>query len=134
MKFLGRSGVTAAVAVAASMALLAPAQAAAPVLIKSCTVAKPRPMSHMAGGTTISYVIYGHKTASMVVFAVGYRNASGHYLRRVQDVGTFSPGVTITHTLALYNDVTYAGAQTTSCVPVEVKWAGGTMWVAPSSH
>jgi hypothetical protein len=57
-----------------------------------------------------------------------------HYLRRVTDVGSFAPGVTITHRLSLYNDVTYAGSQTTTCVPVEVKWAGGTLWIAPSSH
>jgi hypothetical protein len=57
-----------------------------------------------------------------------------HYLRRVSDVGSFAPGVTITHRLPLYNDVTYAGAQTTTCLPVEVKWAGGTLWIAPSSH
>jgi hypothetical protein len=134
MKSFGRLIAATAIGLSAATASIAPAQAAAPVLIKSCTIAKPKPMSHMAGGTTISYVILGRKTASMVIFAVGYRNASGHYLRRVQDAGTFSPGVTITHTLSLYNDVTYSGAQTTSCFPVEVKWAGGQVWIAPSSH
>ena len=122
------------VTVAAAMASIAPAQAAAPILVKSCTVAKPKPLSHMAGGTTIVYVNLGKKTAASVTFLVGYRNASSHYLRRVTDVGSFSPGATIDHTLSLYNDVTYSGAQTTQCVPVEVKWAGGTVWIAPSSH
>ena len=122
------------VTVAAATASIAPAQAAAPILVKSCTVAKPKPLSHMAGGTTIVYVNLGKKTAASVTFLVGYRNASSHYLRRVTDVGSFSPGATIDHTLSLYNDVTYSGAQTTQCVPVEVKWAGGTVWIAPSSH
>lgn len=120
------------VTVAAATASILPAQAAAPILIKSCTVAKPKPLSHMAGGTTIKYVNLGTRTAASVTFLVGYRNASQHYLRRVTDVGEFAPGATIDHTLALYNDVTYAGAQTSQCVPTEVKWAGGTVWIAPS--
>jgi hypothetical protein len=134
MKPFGRLAAAALVSIGAATASIAPAQAAAPVLIKSCTVVKPKPMSHMANGTNIVYVLYGHKTASAVTFAVGYRNASMHYLRRVTDVGTFSPGATINHTLSLYNDVTYAGSQTSTCIPVEVKWAGGTVWIAPSSH
>jgi hypothetical protein len=134
MKFFGRLIAVALLGAAATMASIVPAQAAAPIIIKSCTVAKPKPLSHMAGGTNIVYVILGHKTAASITFAVGYRNASMHYLRRVTDVGSFAPGATINHTLPLYNDVTYAGAQTSSCVPIEVKWAGGTLWIAPSSH
>ncbi|MBV9718816.1 MAG: hypothetical protein JOZ77_05825 [Candidatus Eremiobacteraeota bacterium] len=124
----------AVIGISAALASMGPARAAAPILIKSCTIAKPKPMSHMAGGTNIVYVVLGRRTAASITFAVGYRNASSHYLRRVTDVGTFSPGATISHKLTLYNDVTYAGAQTTMCAPVEVKWAGGTMWMAPSSH
>lgn len=134
MKSFGRLIAVTLVAVAAVMASIGPVRAAAPILVKSCTVAKPKPMSHMANGTDITYVNLGHKTAASITFAVGYRNASMHYLRRVTDVGSFAPGATITHRLSLYNDVTYAGAQTSMCVPVEVKWAGGTLWVAPSSH
>lgn len=134
MKSFGRLIVVAFVGVAAATASMGPAQAAAPILIKSCTVAKPKPMSHMANGTTIVYVNLGRKTAASITFAVGYRNASSHYLRRVTDVGSFAPGVTINHTLSLYNDVTYSGAQTTMCAPIEVKWAGGAVWIAPSSH
>jgi hypothetical protein len=132
MKSFGRLTLAAVVGIVAAAALLAPAQAAAPILIKSCTVVKPKPLSHMAGGTNIVYVNLGNKTAASITFLVGYRNASQHYLRRVQDVGSFSPGATINHTLSLYNDVTYAGAQTTQCAPVQVKWAGGTVWLAPS--
>jgi hypothetical protein len=134
MTTFGRLMAGALVSVAAAMASIAPAQAAAPILIKSCTVAKPKPLSHMAGGTHIVYVNLGKKTAASVTFAVGYRNASSHYLRRVTDEGSFAPGATIDHTLSLYNDVTYAGSQTSTCIPVEVKWAGGTVWIAPSSH
>ncbi len=134
MNSFGRLFAAALVGVAAATASIAPAQAAAPILIKSCTVAKPKPMSHMAGGTTIVYVNLGHRTASSITFLVGYRNASMNYLRRVTDVGSFAPGATIDHTLPLYNDVTYAGAHTASCVPIEVKWAGGTVWMAPSTH
>ncbi len=134
MKCFGRLIAVTLVAVAAATASIGPAQAAAPILIKSCTVAKPKPMSHMAGGTTIVYVNLGHRTAASITFLVGYRNSSMNYLRRVTDVGSFAPGATIDHTLPLYNDVTYAGAHTSSCVPIEVKWAGGTVWIAPSSH
>ena len=134
MKSFGRLIAVTLVGVAAVTASIGPAQAAAPILIKSCTVAKPKPLSHMAGGTDITYVNLGHRTAASITFLVGYRNAQSHYLRRVSDVGSFAPGATITHRLSLYNDVTYAGAQTSQCVPIEVKWAGGTVWIAPSSH
>jgi hypothetical protein len=133
VKLLGRLIATSLVAVAAAMGSISAAQAAStPILIKSCVVAKPRPLSHMAGGTTITYVNLGHRTASAVIFAVGYRNAAHNFIRRVTDEGSFAPGATITHTLSLYNDVTYAGSATTLCVPVEVKYAGGTVWMAPS--
>ncbi|HEY6449561.1 MAG TPA: hypothetical protein VIX60_02660 [Candidatus Cybelea sp.] len=134
MKSFGRLIAVTLAAVAAATASIGPARAAAPILVKSCTIAKPKPLSHMAGGTDITYVNLGHRTASSITFVVGYRNASSHYLRRVTDVGSFAPGATIMHRLSLYNDVTYAGAQTSTCAPIEVKWAGGTLWVAPSSH
>jgi hypothetical protein len=132
MKSIGRLIAVTLVGVAAATASIGPAQAAAPILIKSCTIAKPKPLSHMAGGTDITYVNLGKRTAASITFLVGYRNAQSHYLRRVTDVGEFAPGATITHRLTLYNDVTYAGAQTSQCFPVEVKWAGGTVWIAPS--
>ncbi|MGA7355063.1 MAG: hypothetical protein WA431_09130 [Candidatus Cybelea sp.] len=132
MKSFGRLIAVTLVGVAAATASIGPAQAAAPILIKSCTVAKPKPLSHMAGGTDITYVNLGKRTAASITFLVGYRNAQSHFLRRTIDVGEFAPGATITHRLSLYNDVTYAGAQTTQCVPIEVKWAGGTVWIAPS--
>lgn len=131
MRLFGRLTVVATVAIVAITASL-PAQAAAPILIKSCTIAKPKPLSHLANGTDITWVNLGSKTASSVTFLVGYRNASQHFVRRVSDVGSFAPGATISHRLSLYNDVTYAGAQTSSCVPTQVKWAGGTVWIAPS--
>jgi hypothetical protein len=134
MKSLGRFVAAALVGIAAATITMGSAQAAAPILVKSCTIAKPKQFSHVAGGTSITWVNLGKKTASSVTFLVGYRNAQQNYLRRVSDVGSFAPGATISHTLQLYNDVTYAGAQTSSCVPIEVKWAGGTVWMAPSSH
>jgi hypothetical protein len=133
MKSLGRISVAALIGLGAVTATVGPALAAStPVVIKSCTIVKPKPFSHNANGTKIVYVILGHRTASSITFAVGYRNATMHYLRRVTDAGSFSPGVTIDHTLPLYNDVTYAGAPTSSCLPIEVKWAGGTIWMAPT--
>src|SRR5271156_5768074 len=104
MKSLTRISVAALVGLAAVAAAVGPAQAAStPVVIKSCTVVKPKPLSHNANGTNIVYVILGHRTASSITFAVGYRNATMHYLRRVTDAGSFAPGVTIDHTLPLYN-------------------------------
>ena len=132
MKSFGRLIAVTLVAVAAAIASIGPARAAAPILIKSCTIVKPKPLSHMAGGTEITYVNLGHRTASSITFLVGYRNAQSHYLRRVTDVGSFAPGATIMHKLSLYNDVTYSGSQTSTCAPIEVKWAGGTVWIAPS--
>lgn len=119
------------IAAIASTGIAQAAAAATPIYIKSCVVLKPRPLSTKAGGTHITYVIGGNKTASSVTFAVGYRNSASHFLRRVTDVGSFSPGTTISHDFALFNDVTYAGEHTTMCVPTQVKFSGGTVWMAP---
>jgi hypothetical protein len=132
MKFLSRLAAVTLVGIAA-MASTGIAQAAStPILIKSCVILSPRPLSTKARGTHISYVIGGNKTASSITFAVGYRNSASHFLRRVTDVGSFAPGTTISHDFALFNDVTYAGSHTTMCVPTQVKYAGGTVWMAPN--
>jgi hypothetical protein len=133
MKIFGRFftalGVIAVVLTVAN----APAAAAyAPVLVKKCNVLEPKPLSKKASGTEIDYIIYGKKNASAITFAVGYQNAAQPFLRTVTDYGTFSPGTLIQHKFSLYNDVTYAGKQTKSCVPIKVKWADATLWVAPA--
>lgn len=132
MKLLGR--LTLAVAFCASVVLAshAPAQAAAPVLVKQCFIISPRPLSKNAGGTQIDYIIYGKKNATSITFAVGYRNAAQHFLRTVTDYGNFSPGTEIQHRFDLFNDVTYAGKQTSSCIPTRVKFADSSLWIAPS--
>jgi hypothetical protein len=133
VKLLGRFIATALMVVVGVTASISAAQAATtPILVKSCTIARPAPLSHRPRGVAITYVNLGKRTASTVVFAVGYRNASGHFLRRVTDVGEFAPGATISKTLNGFTDVTYAGAETTLCAPVEVRYAGGTVWMAPS--
>ena len=111
--------------------LLVPAVAQAktnPISIQHCFVTVPKGLSKKAGGTQIGYVNRGSKTAESVTFAVGYRNAAQHFLRRVTDYGSFSPGVMIDHHFALYSDVTYAGKQTQGCQAVSVKWSDGTRW------
>jgi hypothetical protein len=89
-------------------------------------------MSHNASGTQITYVIYGRKNVASVTFSVRYRNSAQNFLRTVTDVGSFAPGVTISHHFALYNDVTYAGSHTQACIPVRVKYADATLWMAPN--
>ena len=134
MQLLGRLPLGLVLSAAVAGISMAPAAAAAPVLVKQCFVSQPKPLSKTAGGTQIDYIIYGKKNASAITFAVAYRNAAQHFLRTVTDYGTFSPGVQINHHFSLYNDVTYAGKQVQSCVPIKVKWADSTLWVAPSSH
>ncbi|HEY1976712.1 MAG TPA: hypothetical protein VGG89_09220 [Candidatus Baltobacteraceae bacterium] len=134
MSLLGRlSALTVLAAVLAGVSV-APASAAAPVLVKQCFVTPPKPLSKNASGTQIDYIIYGKKKASQITFAVTYRNAAQHFLRTVTDYGTFSPGVEIQHHFSLYNDVTYAGQEVQHCVPTKVKWQDSTLWIAPSSH
>ncbi|HEX4014925.1 MAG TPA: hypothetical protein VHX17_13700 [Candidatus Cybelea sp.] len=134
MKTLGRLGTIMALSAAIAGAAMAPAFAAAPVLVKNCFIVSPKPLSHKAGGTQIDYIIYGKKNAAQITFAVGYRNSAQNFLRTVTDYGNFAPGVEIQHHFSLYNDVTYSGKQVTHCMPVKVKWADSTLWVAPSSH
>ncbi len=134
MSLLGRFSACGLLAAVLAGAGLAPASAAAPVLVKQCFVTHPKPLSKNASGTQIDYIIYGKKSASQITFAVAYRNAAQHFLRTVTDYGTFSPGVEIKHHFDLYNDVTYAGQEVQHCVPTKVKWKDSTLWVAPSSH
>jgi hypothetical protein len=134
MKIIARLAISIGVAGVLTGMSLAPAQAAAPVVVKSCNIIAPKALSKKAGGTQIDYIIYGKKPAAQITFAVGYRNAAQHFLRTVTDYGTFSPGVQINHHFSLYNDVTYSGSQVSSCVPIKVKWQDSTLWVAPSSH
>jgi hypothetical protein len=102
-----------------SLATAFPAQhaavAAAPVTINQCFVTQPKPLSKNAGGTQIVWTNTGSRALSSVTFAVGYRNAEHSFIRRVTDTGSFSPGATLDHHFALYNDVVYAGKATKSC-------------------
>jgi hypothetical protein len=132
MKLLGRLSLAIALCAAFAFASHAPALASAPVVIKQCFIISPRPLSKNAGGTQIDYIIYGKKNAASITFAVGYRNAAQHFLRTVTDYGNFAPGVEIQHRFDLFNDVTYAGKQVSSCIPTRVKWADSTTWIAPS--
>jgi hypothetical protein len=133
MKILTTLG--AASLLAAGVLALTPAPApayASPIGILSCTVAKPKAMSQKAGGTDITFVNHGPKTAKSIKFAVGYINSANPrgLLRSVVDEGTFSPGTTIKHHYALYNDVTYSGSQTHGCAAVKIIWSDGTTWTA----
>lgn len=134
MSLLGRLSACAVLTAIVAGASLAPAAAAAPVLVKQCFITSPKPLSKTASGTQIDYIIYGKKAASQITFAVSYRNAAQHFIRTVTDYGKFSPGVEIQHHFSLYNDVTYAGSEVQHCVPTKVKWADSTLWIAPSSH
>lgn len=101
-----------------------------PITITQCFIVQPKPLSKTAGGTQIDYVNNGPKTATNVIFAVGYRNAQEHFLRKVTDVGSFAPGQPVQHHFSLYNDVTYAGTKPASCSAVSVTYADGTHWRA----
>lgn len=99
-----------------------------PITIQQCFITVPKHMSHKASGVQITYVNNGRVAASKVVFAVGYRNSDGNFLRRVDDIGTFAPGATVDHHFDLYNDVTYGGKTVTSCNAVSVTFANGHVW------
>jgi|SRR5271166_5982455 len=90
------------------------------VKIDQCFVTTPKMMSKNASGTQIVYENTGTHTYQSVTFAVGYRNSSGNYIRRVTDVGTFAPGAKINQHFALYSDVTYGGKATTLCGAISV--------------
>ncbi|HTC30141.1 MAG TPA: hypothetical protein VK702_05395 [Candidatus Acidoferrum sp.] len=98
-----------------------------PVTVQQCFVTVPKHMSSRASGTQIVYTINGHQPATKVVFAVSYRNSNQSYLRRVADVGSFSPGAPIDHHFDLYNDVTFGG-KTAKCTAISVTWANGHVW------
>jgi hypothetical protein len=110
---------------------LPPAMAPAaqnPIVIEQCFITVPKAMSKLASGTQIVYTNRSSKTAKHVTFAVGYRNSSNHYLRRIVDDGNFAPGVKINHHFDLYNDVIYGGKTVQSCNAVAVKFADGSSW------
>jgi hypothetical protein len=121
-----------AVALAAAAVLSsAPAPllaASSPINVTQCFIIQPKLLSKTAGGTQIDYVNTTKKTATMVTFAVGYRNAQSNFLRKVTDTGTFTPGTPVAHRFDLYNDVTYAGKQVHGCSAVAVKFSDGSKW------
>jgi len=134
MRFL-RSAIIAA-AVVASLGPSAPLSAQTsmaghnPIKITQCFITEPKPLSKKAGGTQINYVNMGHQNATNITFAVAYRNAESHYLRKITDTGVFVPGAEVQHHFSLFNDVTYAGKQTQGCQAIAVTWADGTHWSA----
>ncbi len=99
-----------------------------PINVTQCFITQPKVLSKTAGGTQIDYTNTSHKTATMVTFAVGYRNAQSNFLRKVTDTGTFTPNTPVAHHFDLYNDVTYAGKQVHGCSAVAVKFADGSKW------
>jgi hypothetical protein len=119
-----------AIAAAVISSASAPVLAAStnPISISQCFVSQPKLLSKTAGGTQIDYTNTSNKTATMVTFAVGYRNAQSNFLRKVTDSGTFTPGTPVAHHFDLYNDVTYSGKQVHGCNAVAVKFADGTKW------
>jgi hypothetical protein len=133
MKLLGRVLFGVALSLVVAAVSFAPVSAAVtPVVVKQCFVTPPKAMSKKASGTQIDYVIYGHRDAKSITFAVAYRNSQNTFMRKVTDVGTFAPGAEIKHHFDLYSDVTYGGETVRSCVPIQVKWADATLWMAPA--
>lgn len=133
MKLLARFLVGVVLSSAIAAVVFAPAFAGvAPVVVKQCFVTQPKALSKKASGTQIDYIINGAKNAKSITFAVGYRNSQNNFLRRVEDVGSFAPGTEIKHHFDLYNDVTYGGTTVQSCIPLQVKWADSTTWLAPA--
>jgi hypothetical protein len=116
-----------AIAITGALALAASA-APNPILIQQCFVTVPKPASHKASGTQITYMNQSHKPISKVTFAVAYRNAEGPYLRHVDDVGDFAPGAVVDHHFGIYDDVTYGGKKVASCKAVAVTFGDGTTW------
>lgn len=120
------------------IAMIAPA-AAAPVSIHSCTVtqwqnvhARPywnpwgpaRYGSPIVDGIGISYVNTSHRTADRVAFLVNYRGDVQH----IVDLGTFSPGATITHSFGNFSGDAFIGSRPNSCIVRAVRFTDGTAW------
>ena len=99
-----------------------------PINVTQCFVTQPKLLSKTRGRHADRLRQRIAKTATMVTFAVGYRNAQSNFLRKVTDTGTFTPGTPVAHHFDLYNDVTYSGKQVHGCSAVAVKFADGTKW------
>ena len=105
-----------------------PAPAATnPIVIQQCFVTVPKAMSKTASGTQIVYTNTARKVATHVTFTVAYRNSANNFVRRVTDVGEFSPGAQVDHHFDLYSDITYGGKAVQSCKATKVVWADGTV-------
>ena len=67
-------------------------------------------------------------TAATLPYSVnGNRNSANNFVRRVTDVGEFSPGAQVDHHFDLYSDITYGGKAVQSCKATKVVWADGTV-------
>jgi hypothetical protein len=77
-------------------------------------------------GIQINYVNTSNKTADRVAFQVNYRGDIQH----IVDLGTFSPGATISHTFGNYAGDAYIGPTPNSCRVRAVRFTDGTVWHA----
>ena len=68
-----------------------------------------------AQGTTITFVNTGKAVLKKITFEVKYRSFSADLSRTIDDVGSFAPGVKITHNYDAYRGVSWQGSTPTSC-------------------
>jgi hypothetical protein len=74
---------------------------------------------------TIHYTNLSPKTAKTIVFGL---TAGGVMKAAVRDKGTFSTGALIQHVFGISDNVFPLGTAFTFCVPLQVKYADGSVW------
>ena len=82
----------------------------------------------MRSGPTLA-VDYVNQTASVIRSIEFGLVTRGHLIAQVQDVGTFSPAMQISHDFRLPN--LWIGRGSLTCVPLMVTFSDGTTWNNP---
>lgn len=121
-----------AVAALASLALQGQAPAVPPVIVESCSFAE-RMLAPIAAEAQIQvrYQVIGSLPARIVDFDVLWGDGS---VSPIRDVGTFTPGVPINHSLEIYPINGLMTGERVHEIDVAVEGAllsDGTVWTAP---
>ncbi len=104
----------------------------APILVRIC---KPNPPTYNRFGAivnrpslTVEFVDNRPVAATEVVFGLVARGA---LVARTKDVGTFSPGVAITHTYGISGQVFPLRTSFPRCTVLRAKFSDGIVWNNP---
>jgi hypothetical protein len=78
-------------------------------------------------GLSVTFHLREQKNAAEIHFRANYRGEDAV----ITDVGSFAPGVKVTHQYEQFVNFAYLGLHPNVCRPIFVRYTDGTTWSAP---